>query len=288
MNTSPARLLLALPLAAALAAAVDAAPRTDVAPLPSEHSDLFREGRIWATFAMDPSLAAYDIEVDVEGARVVLEGAVESAVDRELAESIAFSTPGVTRVDNRLEIDPALVGKRPRDNAAMRYQQAVNDAAIAARVRSLLHWNNYTDGFEITVKADDGRVVLTGDVDTSNSAQVAERLARSVAGVAAVDNRLTIEPDVDGQVLVASDGDGKLGDRWVLARVRSVLDFSSEVDADAIEVSIDDGRITLAGEVASESDKRQAIDLAQAIRGVTGVDADQLDVTQAVADSDQD
>ena len=45
------------------------------------------------------------ITVEAEGNKVVLRGKVRSWAEREEAERVAWLAPGVTRVDNRINID---------------------------------------------------------------------------------------------------------------------------------------------------------------------------------------
>jgi osmotically-inducible protein OsmY len=51
-------------------------------------------------------LDAERISVDVHGSKVVLEGTVRSWVEREEAQRVAWSAPGVTAVDNRIMVVP--------------------------------------------------------------------------------------------------------------------------------------------------------------------------------------
>lgn len=46
------------------------------------------------------------ITVDVDGSKVILKGTVRSWMERETAERVAWSAPGVTAVENRITIEP--------------------------------------------------------------------------------------------------------------------------------------------------------------------------------------
>jgi osmotically-inducible protein OsmY len=49
---------------------------------------------------------AHRITVDVDGSKVILGGTVRSWAERQLAERVAWSAPGVTAVENRIEVRP--------------------------------------------------------------------------------------------------------------------------------------------------------------------------------------
>jgi osmotically-inducible protein OsmY len=49
---------------------------------------------------------AEKITVTTEGSRVILEGSVRSWAERQEAERVAWSAPGVTEVDNRIRLEP--------------------------------------------------------------------------------------------------------------------------------------------------------------------------------------
>jgi osmotically-inducible protein OsmY len=49
---------------------------------------------------------AEKVDVDVDGGKVILKGTVRSWMEREEAERVAWSAPGVTSVDNRIVIAP--------------------------------------------------------------------------------------------------------------------------------------------------------------------------------------
>jgi len=52
----------------------------------------------------DPDLATDEIKVRAEGTRVILEGTVQSAAEKQRAEKLAREVRGVVRVDNRLRL----------------------------------------------------------------------------------------------------------------------------------------------------------------------------------------
>lgn len=63
---------------------------------------------------LDPELAPYPMAVTTRAAVVTLSGAVPTTQLRRRAEEAARKTPGVSGVENRLEVDPARKPARPR------------------------------------------------------------------------------------------------------------------------------------------------------------------------------
>jgi osmotically-inducible protein OsmY len=62
------------------------------------------EAAVLDALILDHAVPAYGIDVDVDGGRVTLRGAVDSASQREAAERIALRVPGVCEVRNRLKV----------------------------------------------------------------------------------------------------------------------------------------------------------------------------------------
>ena len=86
-----------------------AVPEEPAAPPPAPPAaspdDEILATRIQLKLATEPRLALYDIAVESRGGAIVLRGAVGSAEERDLAETLARGTAGVRSVDNRLSID---------------------------------------------------------------------------------------------------------------------------------------------------------------------------------------
>jgi osmotically-inducible protein OsmY len=64
---------------------------------------------IRAAFHRSATVDAANIDVDVRGTKVILEGKVRSWAEKTDAENVARSIPGITDIDNRLEIDTAVL-----------------------------------------------------------------------------------------------------------------------------------------------------------------------------------
>ncbi|MGL3214138.1 BON domain-containing protein [Bradyrhizobium sp. BR 1433] len=62
--------------------------------------------KIQDAFKRSAEVDAERINVDVRGSEVVLEGTVRSWIEREEAERVAWSAPGVTKVEDRIVVRP--------------------------------------------------------------------------------------------------------------------------------------------------------------------------------------
>lgn len=237
-----------------------------------------QEGSIWTAIALNRNLGAFDISVDVDGNTAVLTGSVESEVERDLAEQIALGVDGITSVDNQVTVDAEHDGAQADSQSD--FAQTVQDATITATVKSKLLWNNNTDGMDINVETNNGVVTLNGTAPSSASRDLAENLAENTNNVRRVENNLEVAPDGDDRDTAdrgRTAGD-TVNDAWVTSKVKSSYLFNRNLSGMDIEVETNNGQVTLAGEVANDTEKALAVEVAENIRGVTGVNADRVTV----------
>jgi osmotically-inducible protein OsmY len=69
-----------------------------------EPSELQR--KIMEAFKRNAEVDASRITVEANGSEVILKGTVRSWIEREEAERVAWSAPGITRVDDRIVVSP--------------------------------------------------------------------------------------------------------------------------------------------------------------------------------------
>ncbi|WP_027531831.1 BON domain-containing protein [Bradyrhizobium sp. WSM3983] len=69
-----------------------------------EPTDIQR--RIQEAFKRNAEVDANRITVETNGSEVILKGTVRSWIEREEAERVAWSAPGITRVDDRIVVSP--------------------------------------------------------------------------------------------------------------------------------------------------------------------------------------
>ena len=73
-----------------------------------------------------------------------------------------------------------------------------------------------------------------------------------------------------------SDMGDKVSDSWITAKVKTTLIYSKNISSYNISVDTKDGKVTLSGQVSNAAERDLAIELAQNIRGVQSVQANDL------------
>lgn len=233
-----------------------------------------QEGSIWTAFALNRHLNPFKLSIDVKDGRTTLSGRVESGVQKDLAEQVALSVEGIDSVDNRIEVDPAIAEGNPPGLV-----QRLDDATLAATVKSKLLWNSNTRGLDIQVRSENGAITLSGNAQTSAAKELAGQLAENTEGVSQVFNHLSISTadSSSSEVQTAvEEARENISDGWITSKVKASLLYSRNLDGLNIEVNTQEGLVTLRGKVLSNAEKRLAMDIARNIRGVRGVDADAL------------
>lgn len=237
-----------------------------------------QEGSVWTAFALNRHLNPFAIDVDVENGTATISGTVENSVERDLAEQIALGVEGVNKVNNQLKLDPKFEAKASSEpNMAQRFE----DATLAATVKSKLLWNSNTEGLDINVDAENGKVTLNGSAQTPQAKELAGRLAANTDGVREVSNLLSVSA-ADSTAAkaqdAADDAAAAISDAWITSKVKSSLIYSRNLDGLSITVDTQNGMVNLSGLVLSNAEKQLAVETARNIRGVRGVDADALRV----------
>lgn len=142
----------------------------------------------------------------------------------------------------------------------------VDDAVIATRIKADLIADPLTKAHEIDVQVFKGRVQLNGFVRSDAMRAQAVKLARSVDGVAAVDNNLKLKAAGE-----RTEGEA-VDDATLTARVKSALVSDSRTSSVAINVETRDAVVLLAGFVNSADMRTAAGEVARGTSGVAKVD----------------
>ncbi|MBD3335315.1 MAG: BON domain-containing protein [Candidatus Eisenbacteria bacterium] len=131
----------------------------------------------------------------------------------------------------------------------------ITDTRISSAITGELLEDQAISGFTVDVTTRDGVVTLSGYVNNLLAKERAERIAETVKGVRAVVNTLKIQ--------TAARDDAELHTDVVAALAMDPATESWEID-----VEINDGVVTLNGEVESWDEKHLAGKVAKSVRGV--------------------
>ncbi|NIF28121.1 BON domain-containing protein [Pantoea sp. Tr-811] len=240
------------------------------------------QGALQTALALNRILNPFTIKVEVEDARARLDGEVENAVERDLAEQVALATRGIDQVDNQLRVNAQLV-ERPLELRA--YAQRLEDATLAAVIRARLLWSRTTEKAAIEVQSSEGVVTLRGKVDSAEAKELAGMLASSTDGVHLVNNLVSLDSAAMAKARetpVGAPSGPQPSDSWVVDKIQTSYRFSRNLDGLNIKVASEQGMVRLSGEVVSSEQKTIAVEIARQIVGVRGVDADLLRVATKV------
>jgi osmotically-inducible protein OsmY len=145
------------------------------------------------------------------------------------------------------------------------------DSQLQQDVMAELKWEPAVHAEQIGVEVKDGIVTLAGHVDSFPAKWNAERAAQRVAGVKA----LAVEIDVK------LSGATKRDDADVARSVENVLLWTTYLPKDSVKVMVEDGWVTLSGQVQWGFQRTTATAAVRYLAGVKGV-SDQITIKPGV------
>ena len=193
----------------------------------------------------EPSLDAIDIGVSVDEGVVTLRGNVGSYVEKITAERVALRVYGVKAVANDLAVHLASIYER-------------TDTEIARAAVAALQWHTMLPHDRVTVTVTNGWLALKGTLDWQYQKDAAARAVRDLTGVKGVTNDITVTPRV------------KTMD--VRDKIEAAFKRSAAIDARRVNVSTENGKVILSGNVHSWAERQEAERAAWAAPGVTQVE----------------
>ena len=193
----------------------------------------------------EPSLDASDIGVSVDEGVVTLRGNVGSYAEKVTAERVTLHVYGVQAVANDLAVH--LVSGFER-----------TDTEIAQAALAALKWNTMVPRDRVSLTVTHGWLELTGTLDWQYQKDAAARAIRDLTGVKGVTNSIVIQTRV------------KTTD--VRDKIEAAFRRSAEIDARRVNVTAQEGKVILSGNVRSWSERQEAERAAWAAPGVTQVE----------------
>ena len=197
-----------------------------------------------------------DIKIQATNDGVVtLTGTVSEWSHRTLAEETVAGLPGVTRVDNKLEV----TGGKPDENS---------DAWIAMKVKTMLMFHRKMNSLKTDVEVKDGIVTLHGEASSEAQKELTTEYVKDVEGVKSVKNDMTVEKT--GKTTVEKVRE-YIDDASITAQVKLALLFHRGTSVINTKVETKNGIVTVSG-VAKNSAERDLVGkLVNNIKGVKGL-----------------
>lgn len=187
--------------------------------------------------ARQPGVRAQHLDVSVRDGVAILRGHVEDLLSAERAVRIARALFGVRAVVDLVEVR---IPER-------------SDLQLAGALRTAWALDGVVESHQLGLEVRDGVVHLRGSVDSPDEREAAERAARGIPGVRAVENALVVRAEER-----RSDGE-------IREEVRGRLRWEPGVPAEGVDVQVRDGRVTLTGRVGTEAQRERAGELAWAL-----------------------
>ncbi|MBC7933821.1 MAG: BON domain-containing protein [Rhizobacter sp.] len=133
-----------------------------------------------------------------------------------------------------------------------------NNEELQKDVQDAIKWEPLLNAAEIGVTVKDGIVTLNGVVNSYAKKLEAEQAAKNVAGVKVVVEKLEVS---FGTMGVTPDGD-------IAAAIVNAFKWSSRVPDDKVKVKVENGYVTLDGELNWNSQRQAAKDAVKNLLGV--------------------
>jgi osmotically-inducible protein OsmY len=194
----------------------------------------------------DSRVDASNIRIDINEGEVMLFGIVPHYTAKQAALEDVCATLGVKRI---------------KDQIVVRYSTAriPTDEELCANILNTLSLNASINHRDIKVTVDGGQVALGGAVESYWQKMKAEELIYDIIGVIEVVNKLSVVPS------------GDFIDNDIAEDIINIFDKSLYVDSQDIGVAVDDGFVSLTGNVPNWRVKNMAVSLARNTPGVRNV-----------------
>lgn len=136
-----------------------------------------------------------------------------------------------------------------------------NDRQLQKDILNELDWEPSVDASRIGVEVSDGVATLSGHVDSYTQKWAAERVAQRVAGIKSV----AVELDV------VVPGPHQRNDTEIATAAANAIDWNASIPKDTVKLIVENGWITLSGEVEWAFIRTAAETSVRNLYGVKGV-----------------
>jgi osmotically-inducible protein OsmY len=196
-----------------------------------------------------------DIKIQSKDGAVTLTGVVSESFHKSLAQETVAGLPGVTSVDNRLEIK----GAAPTANS---------DAWLRDKVKVALLFHRSVSSSATEVDVKDGIVTLRGEAVSQSQKELTTEYARDVEGIKDVKNDMTVAKTSKRTPRTVGE---KIDDASITAQVNMTLLNHRSTSVLNTKVKTKRGVVTVGGKAKNSAEKDLVSKLVSDINGVTKV-----------------
>jgi len=195
-----------------------------------------------------------DIRIQSYNGAVTLTGMVLEESHKKLAQDTVSGLPGVTSVDNRLEVKAET-------------HTWSSDEWLATKVKTTLMFHSSVSTGTTKVNVKNGIVTLRGEAVNEAQKELTTEYARDVEGVKGVHNEMTVARDPKKPRTVGETID----DASITAQVKLTLLYHRSTSAINTSVTTREGVVTLTGKAGNAAELDLTTKLASDIYGVKDV-----------------
>jgi hyperosmotically inducible protein len=224
-------------------------------PVHAANTDSRIESSARQSYVFKTYIQADDIKIQSKDGAVTLTGIVSENFHRSLAQETVAGLPGVTSVDNRLEVK----GAAPTANSDAWLRDKV-------KVALLFHRNVRANTTEVDVK--DGHVTLRGVAASQSQKELTTEYAKDVEGIKAVKNEMTVSKIPKKSTRTVGE---KIDDASISAQVNMTLLNHRSTSVINTKVKTKLGVVTVAGKAKNAAEKGLVTKLITDIEGVKNV-----------------
>lgn len=200
----------------------------------------------------------------------------------------ALAAAGLATACTREASTPETDARPPAGQAVEEVRDDARDGWITTKVQAQYFADADVKARQIDVTTDNGVVTLTGTVDDENARKQAVEIAKNTDGVVRVEDRLSIGPVAttgtsttreagETAARTADRAGDALSSAWVTTKIQSQYFADDIVKGRRIDVTTNNGVVSLSGTVESEAERQKALQIARNTEGVRRVE-DRLQV----------
>jgi osmotically-inducible protein OsmY len=225
------------------------------APARASETDDRIESSFKKSYVYKTCLKDEHIKISSKDGAVTLSGNVYNETHKPMAQNTAEALPGVTTVDNRIEI----VGDRPAENS---------DTWISMKVKAALLYRRNVSGTKTEVYVKDGIVTLQGVAADQAQKDLTTEYAKDIEGVKSVQNDIVVSKGLETRAETRGE---KIDDASITAEVKGSLLAHRSTSMLSTKITTNDGAVTVSGQAANAAEKALVTKLVTDVNGVQSV-----------------